>query len=86
MKRTMTETDRLAAKMGYRIKRKRDGRLQIVSKVRSTKARKRTTIEFPPMTTAEVESHLRNEWELGITYTTACGMLIGTVPDRKSVV
>jgi hypothetical protein len=77
MKRMMTETDRLAAKMGYRIRRKRDGTFQLLYKNEAGLQ------EWLPMTMAELENHLQKEWKLGITYTTACGMLIGTVPPGE---
>jgi hypothetical protein len=83
MKRKITTTDQLAAKMGYRIRRKRDGRLQIVSKARSTKARPVATCEFPPMTMAEVEDQLKLEWEHECTMCLPCGTPYAKIPPGK---
>ena len=83
MKRKTTTTDELAAKMGYRIRRKRDGRVQIVSKARSTSARPVTTYEFPPMSMAEVEEQLKLEWEQECTLCLPCGTQYAKIPPGK---
>jgi hypothetical protein len=78
MKRNTTATDRLAAKMGYRIKRKRDGRFELVRK----KDRPWDS-GMPFATMAELEHHLKMIWEHGYTITEACGTPIRTVPPGK---
>ena len=58
MKRNTTEVDRLAAKMGYRIKHKHDGRFEVVLKNGGGYSE-------PFSTMAEVEDVLKREWETG---------------------
>jgi len=75
MKRKMTETDRLAAKMGHRIRRKRDGRFELI--------RKNCNVGMVVTTIDAIKHYLKVEWEKGWTITTACGMPLFTVPPAK---
>jgi hypothetical protein len=71
----MTTIDEQAKKLGHRIRRRRDGTFQLLGSDGS---------EFvKPMTMAEVKKMLdvlRKFDEQGITYATACGMVISQTP------
>ena len=78
MTNTTTPAD-LAKKLGWQIRRKRDGTFQLVRRTDDAKS-------FEPMTMAGVEktlATLRTFREQGVTFSTACGIPLYTVPPAK---